>query len=119
MSSVVKKVYVYINVISDSSLFTSGGSTHEMVTTSASSGATNELTVSPGQSAGAPLAAPFATDLIDLGPDDLQFNAGSHLVHRPRPTPKKAQSCKCNKLYTRLYCMVTHHSCNMAVQSFY
>jgi hypothetical protein len=73
----------------DGSLF--NGSGHEMQPAGA-----GELLVSPGQSTGLAASGSVATDLlIDLGPGDQQFMAGgSHLVHRPRPTPKKAQSRK-------------------------
>lgn len=78
-------------MITDGSLF--NGSGHE-VQSAGTNAAGSELMVSPGQSTGVTASGSVATDLlIDLGPGEQQFLSGALLVHRPRPTPKKAQSC--------------------------
>ena len=76
-------------LVSDGSMF--NGS--EMQSSIAGTGTTSDGLVSPGGT----IPAPVVTDLlIDLGPGDHQYTSGTHIVQRPRPTPKKAQSCQCS-----------------------
>ena len=81
-----------------------------MATSIAGTGAAGEVMVSPGQSAGGTVGGSVATDLlIDLGPGEQHYSvAGTHLVHRPRPTPKKAQSCQYLNHFC-IYCLHKNH----------
>jgi len=81
--------------ISDGSMFNGG----EMQTNVVGTGTTSDGLVSPGQMSGGTIPIPVVTDLlIDLGPGDHQYTSGTHIVQRPRPTPKKAQSCQYSPL---------------------